>query len=167
MTSIGSYAFDDCTNLNEVIFEDGDEILKLGYNYYHNYTLGQGLFGDCPLERVYVGRNLSYNTDYHYGCSPFYNRTKLAFVTIGEGVTNIGDYAFSGCSSLTSIIIPEGVTSIGSSTFSGCSSLTSVTISDGVTSIESSTFSSCSSLTSVTIPDCVTSIGSRAFSYCI
>ena len=45
-------------------------------------------------------------------------------VTIGNGVTSIGDYAFYNCSSLTSVTIPDSVTSIGSSAFSGCSNLT-------------------------------------------
>ena len=68
-------------------------------------------------------------------------------VVIPEGVTSIGDFAFSGRSSLTSITIPKGITSIGSCAFSGCSSLTSITIPESVTSIVSDAFSYCSSLT--------------------
>ena len=86
---------------------------------------------------------------------------------IPNGVTSIGDYAFSGCKNLTSITIPNSVTSIGDYAFYLCSSLTSVTIPDGVTSIGSSAFSGCSSLTSVNIPEGVTSIGESAFYFCI
>jgi hypothetical protein len=84
----------------------------------------------------------------------------------GRPVTNIGNYAFYGCSRLTSVTIPDSVTSIRDHTFQGCSSLTSVTIPDSVTSIGENAFFNCSSLTSVTIPDSVTSIGNSAFQGC-
>ncbi len=110
-------------------------------------------------------------------------------VNVSKGVTSIGDYAFYGCSYLTSIIIPEGVTSIGQEAFYSCSylpfvtlpssvtsigdnafyectRLTSVTLSEGVASIGSSAFRGCSSLTSITIPSSVTSMGNHAFAYC-
>ena len=85
---------------------------------------------------------------------------------IPDYVTEIGNSAFYGCSSLKSITIPNGVTSIGDSAFFGCSSLTSITIPDGVTSVGDYAFWCCSSLTSITIPGGVTSIGDYAFSDC-
>ena len=93
-------------------------------------------------------------------------RGKGGNVTIPDGVTSIGNSAFSRCESLVSVAIPDGVTSIGGSAFSWCKSLTSVTIPDSVTSIGNYAFSDCTSLTSVTMPDSVTSIGGLAFSWC-
>ena len=93
-----------------------------------------------------------------------YNRA-LSSISLSEGLTSIGSYAFLECP-LTSISIPESVTSIGSYAFVACSSLTSVSIPKGVTSIEDGVFRSCTSLTSISIPKGVTSIGDAAFQHC-
>ena len=109
-------------------------------------------------------------------------------VNISDGVTNIGDAAFSYCRNLTSVSIPDSVTSIGEDAFGVCNSLTDIEIPDSVrdigeaafrgckfstieipsavTSIEKGVFLGCASLTSVSIPDSVTSIGSSAFERC-
>ena len=89
----------------------------------------------------------------------------MTSITIPDGVTSIGNSAFSDCINLKSITIPDSVTSIGNSAFSGCS-FTSITIPDSVTSIGNSAFTDCNNLTSVTIGNSVTSIGERVFEYC-
>ena len=61
----------------------------------------------------------------------------------------IGDYAFYGCSGLTSLTLPSGVTSIGDYAFRECSGLTSLTLPSGVTEIGARAFSGCSGLTSI------------------
>ena len=81
-------------------------------------------------------------------------------------VTSIGNFAFWGCSDLTSLDIPNSVTSIENYAFCYCSGLTSVSIPNSVTSIGICVFYGCSDLTSVSIPNSVTSIGNRAFYGC-
>ena len=95
--------FDNCTSLKQVVFEDGNKDLFVGCNVYSSSSRPssrekpEGLFYDCPLEKVYLGRNLSYYTDRRTGYSPFYNKGTLTSLAIGPEVTRIGDYAFSDC----------------------------------------------------------------------
>ena len=91
---------------------------------------------------------------------------EIETVIIEDGVTNIGNYAFNYCTSLTSVTIPASVTSIGIDAFLDCSGLTAVTIPASVTTIGDAAFFNCSGLTAVTIPSSVTTIGVEAFSYC-
>lgn len=161
VTNICDGAFLGCTSLKEVVFEDGFTVLSMGLNYE-----GEGLFYDCPLEKVYLGRDLSYRSDRINGFSPFFGREKLKSITIGDCVTEIGRYAFYDCCNLTSVTISKSVASIGERAFYDCSNLTSIIIPEGVTSIGSYAFYNCSSLTSFTIPEEVTLIGKVTFKGC-
>ena len=90
----------------------------------------------------------------------------LSSIVIPEGVTEIGSGAFKGCDSLSSIIIPASVTKIGVFAFEGCGSLSSIVIPDSVKKIERATFDGCSSLSSIVIPNSVTEIECGAFNNC-
>ena len=98
--------------------------------------------------------------------SPTFKGLASSNVTIQEGITSIGDYAFRNCSSLTSIELPNSLTSIGESAFYNCSSLTSIELPNSLISIGDSAFRSCRSLTSLELPNSLTSIGFQAFSVC-
>lgn len=93
----------------------------------------------------------------------FANRSKARTVTISEGISNIGDYAFYGCASLTTLNLPVSLTTVGPHAFEGCTALTGALFSNGLTSIGDSAFSGCGNLSSVRIPSSVTSIGANAF----
>ena len=83
---------------------------------------------------------------------PWYEyRTAIKSLSLPNGLTSIGNYAFSGCASLTSVTIPNSVTSIGESAFYRCTSLTSVTIPDSVTIIDYNVFSGLTSLEKINI----------------
>ena len=143
---------------------DCDKVVEKGYTYWNEGNLTWKLYEDGTL--TISGTGAMKNYDYNDNPSPVYNNSNVKKVVIEDGVTSIGNYAFTYCVSLTSITIPDSVTSIGYYAFFYCRSLTSITISDSVTSIGNYAFFYCRSLTSITIPDSVTSIGYAAFSDC-
>ncbi len=92
--------------------------------------------------------------------------TSLTNVVIPHSVEGIGWGAFSGCTSLTSVVIPNSVAEIGESAFQNCKKLMEFVIPDGITEIEDYTFSGCTSLTNIVIPNSVAEIGESAFQNC-
>lgn len=100
------------------------------------------------------------------GDGAFTGCSNLKSVTLPESLISIGDQAFQGCSYLESISLPDGLTRIGIAAFDGCLSLKTLTIPDSVPSIERYTFNNCDNLETVIIPDGLTSIGKNAFWSC-
>ena len=107
-----------------------------------------------------------YTSNDKIGDYAFFGCSGLTSLTLPSGVTEIGDYAFSGCSGLTSLTLPSGLTEIGHKAFNGCSGLTSLTLPSGLAKIGSNVFYGCSGLTSLTLPSSLTEISYCAFSGC-
>lgn len=115
----------------------------------------------------------------------------LTKVELLDGVTQIGQCAFSGCSNLAEVVLPSYLNSIGLGVFADCTSLKNIAIPSSVQSIQASAFSgcfalstfdiptnsqlnlierqafkSCNSLPSITLPKGLTTIEKEAFSFC-
>ena len=198
VTSIWNWAFDDCYRLVEVYNKSSLDITAgstangyVGYYAKHVYTKEGGSW----LSDTEDGFRFLYDGETGYLVAYLGSETELTLPDIftaydGTVVSEyqINDYAFEGCTSLTSVTIPDSVTGIGSHAFDGCRAEiiwggtpaiteigdyaftgyagTNITIPDSVTSIGSSAFYSCGSLTAITIPNSVTSIGDGAFEDC-
>lgn len=185
VTSIGNYAFDSCSRIENMTIPSSVT------------SIGDYAFYRCSdLTSVTIPNRVTSIGDYAFDmCSG------LTRVTIPASVTSLGKNAFFRCnltsitvdsqnpnySSLdgvlynknkttliqyprrnnrTSFMIPNSVKIIGDDAFCTCSRLTNVTISDGVTRIGDYAFECCSSLQRVTISESVMSIGEGAFSNC-
>ena len=174
-------SFFDCTNLKELIIENGGESLGMSSDTFDN----------CPLETVHLGRNLTYSDE-----SPFYGMKTLTRLTIGNGVNNIADDTFNGCTGLKELIFdytnPEITLFLGNNNdisgcfsdcpletlyldrridferppFSGDSSPIEVTIGNHITEIRDNTFYNCNQLLHLTIGNKVERIGISAFEGC-
>ena len=94
------------------------------------------------------------------------SRGSVKNVVLEEGVTSVGENAFSDCSSMKTVSLPDGVTELGDRAFCRCGSLESVIVPGGVTRIGSGVFYACRRLTEIDLPACVTEIGEQAFFDC-
>ena len=121
---------------------------------------------DLSEARIVEGGGRYYTSNDVIGEFAFSGCSGLTSLTLPAGITEIDSYAFQHCSGLTSLTLPAGITKIGEFAFVGCSGLTSLNLPDGITKIGYEAFSGCSGLTSLTIPDGITSIGGSAFSGC-
>ncbi len=162
VTNIGESAFYFCLNLNEITVDS----LNAFYSSMDGvlFDKSRTVLIQCPAKKS--GGYMIPNSVTNIGDWAFIACTSLTGVAIPDSVISIGADAFNSCIRLTNITIPNSVTSIGAYSFASCNSLTNLTIPDSIKTIPSAAFSFCHSLSSVTIPNSITNIGDSAFAFC-
>ena len=177
---IGSGAFSNCWMLNEIDLPNSLQ------------SVAGEVVVECPnLRSVTIPQclcNGSFRDAFPaYGYSG-YGSGSITNVTICEGVTDIENYAFSGCfpsysSGPLTVTLPSTLRTIGTGAFSECGGLMSLVMQEGVTDIGNDAFRGCfasssgssyyppygsypSSDSALVLPSTLTNIGAGAFSYC-
>ncbi len=159
VTSIGVEAFENCSNLTEVTFADGNV----------GVTISDEAFYNCDkLATVKMSdKIISIGTYAFYGCE------KLATINLSKSLNSLGYGAFAYDTSLTSIEIPKSLNTVTTywddeynGAFIGCSGLKTVTFENGITQIPATLFLNCPGIEQIEIPATVTAIGEKAFKNC-
>ena len=179
VTSIGQNSFYGCTNTSVMAFEDGEGVLTIdtkntrsaktdALNNSSYKDRKNDYFYDCPIEYLYLGRDLKYdysdktsiydlvdNTwkQVNRASAPFANSTTLEEVEIGPEVTFVYNHLCDNCDKLTSMVFPAGIQSIYDYAFANCDNLASTAFSVGLQGIYRSAFANCSKLASTTFEE--------------
>lgn len=186
-----------CTDIDVIVpsvSPDGDTVVTIycgnidDFSTIQSITIGKGVniseLYSSSLQNIYVDEENEYFKSIN---GVLYSKDgkelkmypagkKETSFSIPESVTTIGEFAFSGCSSLNEIIIPDSVTSIAKHSFSGCNGLENIVFGNGVTAdivfgfIHSSnvgdatsiSLSGCSNLKNITIGSGITSVSISA-----
>ena len=144
--SIANEAFNSCNSLSTLIFEDGAENITCGYTYQQsldyqgqNGPTYRGQFADCPIKKLYLGRNIIFPTIGNVICRPF---ARILDVEFGDCVEHISNGLFRNSYIESALVLPKSLKTIGDEAFYG---------SDVLHQYE------------LTLPSSLESIGSNAF----
>ncbi|MDE5837116.1 MAG: leucine-rich repeat domain-containing protein, partial [Paramuribaculum sp.] len=193
LNSIGRNAFYGCSGINGLIIEDGDKPLSLQFCINpKNAKDTTSAFADCPLETLYIGRPLSYESKF----LPFNNQSKLINVTIAASISNLDNNFFDGCTKIENLIIQDswepitlGSNGDGKGLFAHCmidsmylgrtvsaqshpaqfqnmTTITKLDFGSTIRNIGESTFSGCTGIKSLTLPASLNNIEDNAFARC-
>lgn len=179
---IGESAYENCKEMKTLVISDGIEFIddgafsgcgglayitfpatltRIGSSKAATSFSTKGAFERCRITEVSLPADLQILG----GCT-FKDCFKLISIDIPHKITEIGDYTFWGCRSLSEVILPESLSKIGDSAFAFCIKLTHMPFPLLLSEIGNKTFYYCYDLSSIVLNASVKKIGNSAFEKC-
>lgn len=155
---VGTFAFDECINLNSVG--------PIGEDYAIEYCWKEKIpdyafFGCDSLKKVKIADGIK-----SIGDCAFASCNNIADLLFNKEIKSIGNSAFSGCNNITKLILPDGIEHIGATAFIDCAKLSSIIVPKTVVDIGERAFANCFELTKIQILNSIVNIGSMIFIGC-
>ncbi len=179
LTTIGERAFYGCSYVRDLDFSRATNLESIGERAFYacrslrNLNLGNSvkIIGDYAFYNMNDdgASNTSLKTLVipdsvtTVGANAFANLKALESLTIGSGVTAIGDYAFKNCTALGTLVIPDNVVKLGKSAFYKCTGVTTLELGNGLTDIGDYAFYGMDKIEYIVLPENVENIGKFAF----
>ena len=150
----GSNATDNSYFIFTLLEDDTYSIKAADFNNMPSVTIIPSEYEGKPVTAI---ADLAFADGVNYGTSP-----AISTVVIPDSITSIGNFAFSGCTSLYTVVLSQNLITIGEGAFSN-TPIPSMKLPNTVTSIGASAFAQCHNLSEVIIPDSVTTVGAELF----
>lgn len=167
VTTIGGYAFGQCSNLKKIVVPNSVQKIEC-----------HAFYGCSSLEEIsipFVGEKAGNTSNTHFGYifgagsveshNPVFIPESLKKVTI-TGDCSIGLDAFSFCRHIVSLTVTSNVKQVREFAFLNCSALQSVRFEGTLETIGQSAFLNCTSLKEILLPDSIQKIGNGVFENC-
>ena len=160
LTTLGTGCFGDCRDLSDVHVSAGSECFTIHAGILYTEDMSELVFSPVSTSGV-VKIPASVTTIRRNAFS--YNSQVTEIIFRGDRLTELGESAFSDCSSLERISIPSGVKTLPYSCFLRCTALRELELPDTLTAIETWALHICPNLKQIDLPDGITEIGESVF----
>ncbi|MCH5236571.1 MAG: leucine-rich repeat protein [Muribaculaceae bacterium] len=96
----------------------------------------------------------------------FRDNFNITYIEMGDNISSIGEYAFSGCDAMNSIKLSKSLTELPKGCFQSCLSLNTFTVPGNISYIDDRCFLGCYNLTDITFESGLKGLGNEVFIGC-